>query len=110
MECRIKLVIENGGKFFLGPGIVSLLQQIDAQKSVARASEVLGLSYSKAWKMIRDAESGSGVELVVRTSGGTGGGGASLTEHAEKALAAYSSARESVARFADEAVRKLSFT
>ncbi len=34
----------------------------------------MGLSYSKAWKMLRDSESGFNCPLVERKSGGKGGG------------------------------------
>ena len=39
----------------------------------------MGMSYSKAWKKIREAQEALGCEVVVRVQGGKGGGQAMLT-------------------------------
>ena len=49
--------------------MVTLLKQIRSLGSVREASEKTGISYSKAWTMIRTAEEETGAELVGRRAG-----------------------------------------
>ena len=51
----IKLT-DDGGTPFFGPGVAQLFTFIEETGSVRHASERMGLSYSKAWKMIRGTE------------------------------------------------------
>lgn len=84
----LKLTDDNGTPFF-GPGVAELFALIDETGSVRHASEKMGLSYSKAWKMIRGTEKATGKEAVVRTQGGKGGGKAELTESGRKLLKSF---------------------
>ena len=77
---------DNDGNPFFGPGVAELFSLIDETGSVRHASEKMGLSYSKAWKMIRGTEKALGKEAVVRTQGGKGGGKAELTESGKALL------------------------
>ena len=52
MRLSIKLTIENE-KVFFGPGTYTLLKFIDQKGSLLTAAESMGLSYSKARKMIK---------------------------------------------------------
>ena len=81
----LKLTDSAGSPFF-GPGVAELFTLIDETGSVRHASEKMGLSYSKAWKMIRGTEKAIGKEAVVRTQGGKGGGKAELTESGKALL------------------------
>lgn len=47
------------------------------------------MAYSKAWRIIRTAETVFGCKLLSSTIGGAHGGGAVLTLEAERLLAAY---------------------
>lgn len=90
MKVCLKIHLENEeGGFCLGPGCRDLLRLIDATGSVASAAGQMELSYSKAWKMIREAEKGFGKSLVERSCGGQGGGSACLTEQASRLLESY---------------------
>lgn len=53
MRLSIKLTIENE-KVFFGPGTYTLLKFIDQKGSLLTAAESMGLSYSKARKMIKN--------------------------------------------------------
>lgn len=64
---------------FLGPGVVELLEAVDASGSVKRACEQMGLSYTKGWRLIHTLEAELGTTCVARQQGGVGGGRASLT-------------------------------
>ncbi|MDO5142767.1 MAG: LysR family transcriptional regulator [Eubacteriales bacterium] len=74
---------------FWGPGITSLLHQIDACHSLRAAAKGMGISYSKAWKIVHHAEQELGFALVQCAQGGSRGGGSRLTEQALALLRAY---------------------
>ena len=65
---------------FFGPGVVTLLTQIDRLGSVREACAKTGMSYSKGWKLIHTAEEETGWKIVERMSGGKNGGEAYITE------------------------------
>lgn len=94
VECKFSLV--DNGLFLFGPGSKALFELIGSTGSVKAACEDMGMSYSKAWKKIKEAESALGCEVVTRVQGGKGGGQASLTPQGRWLLEAYSS-------FVDEA-------
>lgn len=49
----------------------------------------MGMSYSKGWKLIHIAEEETGWILVKRTTGGTNGGEAHLTEQCKELIEKY---------------------
>ena len=55
-----------------GPGVAQLLKGIEEMGSMQKAAEKMGLSYSKAWKMMKTAEQELGFALTERSSGGKG--------------------------------------
>lgn len=85
--CKFSLVDDEG--FVFGPGSRALFELIEKTGSVKSACESMGMSYSKAWKKIKEAEQSLGCEVVTRTQGGRGGGQASLTEKGEWLLRTY---------------------
>ena len=74
-----------------GPGIAELLQRVDTHHSLRAAAQSMGMAYSKAWKITKNAEEGLGIKLLVSSTGGKGGGGAALTAEARQFLEAYNS-------------------
>ena len=87
-----KLVIQARDKDLpgvFGHGCVLLLQGIAREHSLNRAAKSMGMAYSKAWRIIHEAEEGFGFRLLDSTIGGRHGGGASLTPEAEQLLADY---------------------
>ena len=72
-----------------GPGVAALLNRIHEHHSLRAAAMSMGMAYSKAWTILRAAETGLGFKLLNSTTGGKHGGGATLTTEAEAILAAY---------------------
>ena len=72
-----------------GPGIAQLLTQVAQLHSLRAAASSIGMAYSKAWTIIKRAETVLGFALLSSTTGGKNGGGAVLTEQAQNLLAAY---------------------
>lgn len=91
-ELHVKLFVrlvadDSDGRF--GPGIATLLEQVRSHHSLRSAAASMGMAYSKAWRIIRAAESTFDCKFLDSTIGGKGGGGAVLTPEAERLLTAY---------------------
>ena len=72
-----------------GPGVEQLLKAVEKHRSLRAAAASMSMAYSKAWSIIRAAEQGFGCKLLHSTIGGSGGGGAELTDEARQIMAAY---------------------
>lgn len=78
MKVGYKIWLENNGKAF-GKGPRDLLRGVEETSSLNQAAARMGMSYSKAWRIIRNAERKLGVSLLERTIGGLAGGGSRIT-------------------------------
>ncbi|WP_337373058.1 winged helix-turn-helix domain-containing protein, partial [Phascolarctobacterium succinatutens] len=75
---HVKVRVYNESIDF-GKGVAELLQRIEATGSLSAAYKAMGMSASKAWKILRRAEADLGFALVCSTAGGKSGGGSVLT-------------------------------
>ncbi len=78
-----------GEEKIFGPGVARLLRQVEKCRSLRGAAKAMGMAYSKAWTITKNAEAGLGFPLLQRRTGGRNGGGAALTPEAERLLEAY---------------------
>lgn len=85
-----------------GPGVAELLRRVDEHHSLRAAAQSMEMAYSKAWTIMKNAEEGLGVKLLVSSTGGKNGGGAALTDDARAMLAAYERCCERLRTYADE--------
>ena len=102
LTCGVTVRIFGSEKCF-GPGVAELLEHVDQTHSLRQATMRMGMAYSKAWRILKTAEENLGFPLLSSTTGGKGGGGAELTEDAQRFLKAYRQFEESVRSYADEA-------
>lgn len=72
-----------------GPGVAALLHGVEERRSLRAAAQAMGMAYSKAWRILREAEAQLGFKLLDSTAGGRHGGGAVLTPEGARFLAAY---------------------
>jgi molybdate transport system regulatory protein len=86
IEARIRLWFHEGGTNMFGPGTYRLLVNVREVGSLHRAAQIMGMSYSKAWRIVRQAEEHLGVELLERHAGGAAGGGSVLTAEAHSLI------------------------
>jgi molybdate transport system regulatory protein len=93
---RVRVWVERGGRKVLGPGRAELIEHIDRLHSIGAAAKAMGMSYRRAWELVRDTNEAAGVPLVAVTAGGAGGGGATVTPHGRAAVRLY---RSLIARF-----------
>ena len=75
---RIVFLDEQGQKFF-GEGPFRLLRGVEETGSLRAASMQMNMAYTKALKLLKNAEKALGYQLTMRTTGGRDGGGSSLT-------------------------------
>lgn len=101
LNCKI-WVEKNGQKVF-GDGPFDILQRIERTGSLRMAAAEINMSYSQAWKLIDDLEKKLGFPLLVKTAGGTSGGGSVLTEEGKEFSNRFSQFR----REAVETLRQL---
>ena len=72
-----------------GPGPMRLLRGVEEGGSLHQAAEAMGMSYSKAWTLLRKLEKEWGFTLLDRQSGGPKGGGSVLTPEGRDLLERY---------------------
>ena len=77
------------GEKCFGPGVAQLLRHVQEFHSLRSAAKAMNMAYSKAWRIIRTAETVFGCKLLSSTIGGAHGGGAVLTPEAVLLLDAY---------------------
>ena len=88
LKLTVRLYSDDDHRCF-GPGIATLLRRVELHHSLRAAAASMEMAYSKAWRIIRNAEEGFGCKLFNSTIGGRNGGGAVLTPEGEQILAAY---------------------
>ena len=86
-----------------GPGPMRMLEGVIKTGSLQKAAAEMGMAYSKAWKLIRGLEEEWGFSLLIRQTGGSKGGGSSLTEDAEELLSRYEAMLSEVTQAAEGA-------
>lgn len=89
MRPRFNLWIESEGEVTLSVWRVRLLKAIDETGSISAAAAQLDVPYRRAWERISESEERLGITLVARQAGGSGGGGASLTEEGRDYVARF---------------------
>jgi molybdate transport system regulatory protein len=67
---------------------IDILRRIGAVGSISRAAREAGISYKAAWQAIENMSNLAGTPLVSRAVGGSGGGGALLTQEGRRVLQA----------------------
>jgi molybdate transport system regulatory protein len=77
---RVSIRLELAGGARVGPGKIALLEEIARSGSISAAGRVMKMSYRRAWELVEDLNRNLGAPVVSTASGGSGGGGAQLTE------------------------------
>ena len=98
---RLKICNE---KPFFSVGPMELLEKIDTYSSLKKATEAMGMSYTKALRIIRDIERELGFPIVVSVKGGNERGFTKLTEKGKQVLSTYKEIFEDVSSYADRLV------
>ena len=86
---RPRIRATRGDTILLGPGKADLLAAIGETGSIRSAAERIGMSYMRAWSLVRTMNAAFRTPLVARTRGGSRRGGAELTKLGARILALY---------------------
>jgi molybdate transport system regulatory protein len=93
---RIRVL--HGRDIALGPGKVDLLKHVNDTGSIAAAASRMGMSYMRAWTLIKTMNRCFREPLVAARRGGRECGGASLTETGRAVLDLYRRLEQSTMR------------
>jgi len=78
-----------GRNIAIGPGKAELLEHVQSAGSISEAARRMGMSYMRAWKLVKTMERCFTKPLVKVARGGAGHGGAELTENGRQVLELY---------------------
>lgn len=94
---RIRIV-DDDGTIVMGPGKADLLEAIANSGSIRAAAEALGMSYMRAWTLVKTMNAAFRAPLVEKERGGSAQGGAALTKSGQAVLELYRAMEEKAAR------------
>lgn len=93
-------------RIFIGKGVKEMLDAIELNKSIKKATEYTGISYPKAIRMIRTLEEELGFPVVISEKGGNERGGTRLTEKGKEVLETYRRIEKAVEEYAEKLVNE----
>jgi molybdate transport system regulatory protein len=102
-----RLRVLAGDETPLGPGKADLLAAIRETHSLNQAAARMGMSYMRAWTLVKAMNRGFREPLVDLSRGGAGGGGARLTDAGDSALDLYREMESACLRATRPAWRRL---
>jgi molybdate transport system regulatory protein len=82
-------IVRDDDMVVLGPGKADLLDAIRRTGSIRAAAGELGMSYMRAWTLVRTMNAAFREPLVEKERGGAGQGGAQLTPSGTRVLELY---------------------
>ena len=85
---KVYLLDDEGQRFF-GDGPCRLLKLVEETGSLRKAAAEMGMAYTKAMKLLKQAEQAVGKPLTERVIGGAKGGGSQLTEAGKELVKRY---------------------
>ncbi|MCL7410302.1 MAG: TOBE domain-containing protein [Methanosarcinaceae archaeon] len=100
-KTETKLWLTEDGKQLIGEGTAALLEAINKERSLNKASKRLNISYKHAWKMLKSMQEGAGSDVVTTIRGGKDQG-TFLTDHGRELLAEYESQKNIIHETVDD--------
>ena len=101
----LKVIVPELGA--IGPGKIRLLQMIDETGSISASARALGMSYSRAWKLIDDLNQIIAQPVVETRIGGDKRGGAALTQTGRDVVSAYLDVEQQAMSGARRSLRRI---
>jgi molybdate transport system regulatory protein len=99
--------LDKSERIFLGGDRIELLEKIQALGSITRAAKAVGISYKTAWEIVDAINNLADKPLVVRITGGKGGGGTHLTPEGQKVINSFKIIQEEHKVFLDNIAHKI---
>jgi len=96
---KSRIWVSGGEETYLAWGRVILLERIREHGSISQAARSMGISYRHAWKLVDSMNRLAPKPLVLKATGGKGGGGATLTPRGERAIEQFWKLQDRLSRF-----------
>ena len=85
---------------------MELLEKIERFSSIKKATEAMGMSYTKALRIIRTMEEELGFRVVISEKGGNRHGNTILTENGKQVLMAFQEMHADVTAYAERLLKE----
>ena len=86
---KLHIRLDFGGRVALGPGKVRLMELIAENGSITAAGRAMDMSYRRAWLLAEEINAAFADPLILKQTGGLGGGGATLSDRGRDIIARY---------------------
>ncbi len=106
-KIKSRIWIDGKNGTFLAEGRIHLLKQIIEVGSISAAAKSMKMSYKKAWEIIDGMNKEAKKPLVIRVSGGKGGGGTQVTNEGLKAIKLFETLNKKCQNYLDKEMNKL---
>jgi molybdate transport system regulatory protein len=97
------LWLRAGSESLAGASRIALLSAIGEAGSITGAAKAVGISYKAAWDAVDAMNNLAGEALVVRATGGKGGGGTTLTPRALRLIGTFRAVEREHRKFIERA-------
>ncbi|MDD3463468.1 MAG: LysR family transcriptional regulator [Sulfurospirillaceae bacterium] len=105
---KTKSWIENAeGELLFGKGKTEILEFIEQEGSISKASEKIGMNYKKAWTHIKILQKNINDTMVETKQGGGENAGTTLTPVAKEFMENYRKLQADIESYANERFREL---
>jgi len=104
-----RIWLEGDEGTFLGNGRIQLLHLIHQTGSIKKAAKKLKMSYRKAWSLLDSMNKQAKEVYLIKSSGGTGGGGTEVTAAGLKAIENFRKLDQKCQDFLDAELKKMEF-
>ena len=95
MKARTRIVFyDDQDEKFFGEGPCRLLRAVEETGSLRAAASSMDMAYTKALRLLKNAETALGFPLTMRAAGGKDGGGSALTPEGKEWLTRYEAYRD----------------
>lgn len=101
MEISSNLTLELANQPFLLEKRIELLKAIEQIGSISKAAKMVPMSYKSAWEAIDAMNNLSSTPIVEKETGGSGGGGTTLTSYGKNLLKTYKLLKTEQEKFLD---------
>jgi molybdate transport system regulatory protein len=105
VRLTVRVDLQSDAAF--GPGKARLLELIGETGSIRRAAAAMDMSYRRAWLLLQETEEMMKEPIVAAKTGGTRGGGTSLTKFGQAVVESYRAIEAGAQRSAAAELRLL---
>ncbi len=92
---------------FLRFGRIELLEKIDELGSIKKAAQAMNMAYRQAWRLVKSMNEKAEKPLVIKQTGGNGGGGTKVTAEGQRVILLFKTIEADLEEFLSQKNSKL---